>query len=379
MQRFLLRFVFASALSAFSAVAMAQSGLTLSLHNPAAVKAGLTEVPLAALQAQAASLLNGPFKVVNAANGKEIVYQVCREREEQGRPATLLLDVPLEAGAKARVRIVPGKPSDFKARAFGRYVPERKDDFAWENNRVAFRMYGRALEATPKEMAYGVDVWSKRTSELVINKWYKRTNYHKDDGEGLDYYHVGLTLGAGGIAPYAKDSIWYPRNYSGHRMLDSGALRVTFELSYDAWNVDGQSVTMVKVVSLDADAQLSRMQVRFSVPVPVAVGIIKRPEPGAMLLDEKAGILGYWEPQHGKDGTTGVGVILTGAAKEMKVLKGQLLALTAPDQRNEVVYYTGAAYDKAGLITNDAQWFRYLGEQAERLRHPVTSEIIKQK
>ena len=34
-----------------------------------------------------------------------------------------------------------------KAKVYGRYVPERKDDFAWENEYAAFRMYGPALKS----------------------------------------------------------------------------------------------------------------------------------------------------------------------------------------------------------------------------------------
>lgn len=34
--------------------------------------------------------------------------------------------------------------------AFCRQVPERMDDFAWENDRGAFRMYGPALWENPK-------------------------------------------------------------------------------------------------------------------------------------------------------------------------------------------------------------------------------------
>ena len=31
-------------------------------------------------------------------------------------------------------------------KVYGRHVPERKDDFAWENEYAAFRMYGPALK-----------------------------------------------------------------------------------------------------------------------------------------------------------------------------------------------------------------------------------------
>ena len=62
---------------------------------------------------------------------------------------------------------------------FCRFVPERSDDFAWENDRIAFRMYGPALERTG-EISSGIDIWAKRTRKPVIERWYYRTDYHKD-------------------------------------------------------------------------------------------------------------------------------------------------------------------------------------------------------
>ncbi|HWI56372.1 MAG TPA: glycoside hydrolase family 88 protein, partial [Bacillota bacterium] len=52
--------------------------------------------------------------------------------------------------------------SDAPAIAYGTFMPQRKDDFAWENDRVAFRIYGPALEATG-EISSGIDIWCKRT------------------------------------------------------------------------------------------------------------------------------------------------------------------------------------------------------------------------
>src|SRR5699024_9190524 len=126
-------------------------------------------------------------------------------------------------------------------KTYCRYVPERKDDFAWENDRIAFRAYGKALEGT-NEDAHGFDVWVKRTDQPVLNRRYKGNDYHNDHGDGLDYYHVGLTLGAGNIAPYTNDSIRYPGNYRKWKVLDNGPIRSTFQLFYDSWKVEGKDV-----------------------------------------------------------------------------------------------------------------------------------------
>src|SRR5581483_6079764 len=82
---------------------------------------------------------------------------------------------------------------DFKA--YGRFVRERFDDFAWENDRIAHRMYGKALETWQGEplTSSAVDVWVKRVPQLVINGWYMLDNYHSDHGEGADFYPAGDT------------------------------------------------------------------------------------------------------------------------------------------------------------------------------------------
>lgn len=55
-------------------------------------------------------------------------------------------------------KITPGTPEAFKTIACGKQYPERVDDIAWENDRIAFRTYGPALQATG-EKAYGCDIW----------------------------------------------------------------------------------------------------------------------------------------------------------------------------------------------------------------------------
>src|SRR3546814_12517342 len=93
------------------------------------------------------------------------------------------------------------------------------DDFAWENDKIAFRMYGKALEGTAGD-AHGIDVWVKRTSELVINKWYNSGDYHTDHGDGMDYYSEGMNLGPGYIVPFSGDMLWFPIPYLSHRVLE---------------------------------------------------------------------------------------------------------------------------------------------------------------
>ena len=313
------------------------------------------------------------FKIINIASKKELSWQL--EHKGEKTIQNLLIQTDLAENCEVKLELQEGKSQTFKSKTYGRYVPERKDDFAWENDKIAFRMYGKALELFPAEMAYGMDVWVKRTDRLILNERYKRGEYHTDYGDGMDYYQVGLTLGAGDIAPCVKDSIYFSKNYRRWRVLDNGPLRTTFELEYDEWNVNGAQVTATKRISLDAASQLSRVEARFiyaEKPIlPVVIGLAKRKQPGTMLLDEQQGIMAYWEPQHGEDGITGVGSILCNPVTNIKVTEQQLLAFTSSVNSVPVIYYTGACWNKGNKITSSKGWFDYLQGFKNCLSSPV--------
>ena len=324
----------------------------------------------------------GNFKITDASTKKEIPYQLeyLGERTVQN----LLVQVSIKAKSSNRLYLVAGKPQKILRKTYARYVPERYDDFAWENDKVAYRMYGKALE-TRKDNAFGVDVWAKRTSKLVIDDWYKSGDYHADHGDGLDYYSVGLTLGAGDIAPIVNDSIYFSKNYHHWKILDNGPLRSSFELGYDEWDVAGKMVRATKKISLDAGSHMNRVEVSYaydgSEALPVAVGIVKRKEPGTILMDEAAGIMAYWEPEHGADGTIGVATIIEGGTSnskdslKMNTDKSHLLTYTSVKNTQSFVYYHGSAWNKANEIVSASKWFEYIYNYKQHLQQPLTVNV----
>ncbi len=334
----------------------------------------VVEIPWSEVLKAFPSIDTANFKIIQKYTTKELTYQL----EYKGKDViqNLLVQTTIPANGKVALQIVKGKHKTFVAKTYCRFVPERKDDFAWENDRIAFRTYGKALEKFPNEMAYGVDVWVKRTTELVIDKRYKAGTYHVDNGDGLDYYHVGRTLGAGGIAPYLKDTIWYPANFREWKILDNGPLRSTFQLFYDEWNAAGKMMRVVKTISLDAGSQMNKNEIVYEWGseesiITAAVGIIKRPEQGQLLLNEQKGIQAYWEPQHGKDGITGVGCVFLNPPEQMLVTKEQLLAITKISKSKPFIYYNGAAWNKAGKFLNADQWTAYLDHFQATVLHPL--------
>lgn len=355
----------------------AQRGL-VTISNPSAhVREEVVSIPWHQILNAYPRLDTASFKIVHAHTKKEYPFQLAYGGMHGVQH--LLVYVPVPANGSVPLQLVNGKPRSFASKTFCRFVPERKDDFAWENDRIAHRVYGKALEKTPGEMAYGIDVWVKRTDSLVIDKRYKRGNYHEDAGDGLDYYHVGLTLGAGGIAPFINDTIRYAKTFSTWKILDNGPLRSTFQLGYDEWTAGSKPVRMIKTVTIDAGSQFSRTEVQFSTndnqPLPLVTGIIKRKEAGAMLLNEQEGLLAYWEPQHGTDGTTGVACIMEAPVALMKVDGIHLLAHSVAGPQQPFVYYHGAAWDKAGKILSAKDWFAHVQAFRANLRQPLVVSI----
>lgn len=146
-----------------------------------------------------------------------------------------------------------GQVAHFPSRLHARFVPERMDDFAWENDRMAFRMYGPALAA--EDGRGGIDVWTKRVRYPVVDKWYKAGpgSYHKDHGEGMDVYKVGQTLGCGGLGYLNKKRQLIPSPvFATHQVITKGPLRLQFTLTYPPVQVDDAKIIETRTVTMDA-------------------------------------------------------------------------------------------------------------------------------
>jgi len=329
------------------------------------------ELDRAFLSKQNSKIMSSKFIVSNSLTGEQYPYQIING--EDGKPSKLIVQANIAPGTTIYLNIKSGTPETYKTKTFGRHIPERMDDFTWENDKIAFRMYGPALQATG-EISSGIDVWVKRTPEMLIDKWYKLNDYHNDHGEGLDYYKVGPALGAGGIAPYTNGKINFSKNWNSYKVIHSGPLQMVFELKYATWQVNGKEITESKRITLNAGSQLNKIEVIYNSPgfdtIPVAIGILKRVAPGNMVMNEKNGYMAYWEPADKKNGTTGVGVILP-ENSGMTVSENHLLAFDKALNKKPFVYYQGACWDKAGEITNEKALTKYLEDFIFKIHNPL--------
>jgi len=284
----------------------------------------------------------------------------------------------------------------FPTKVFARFVPERLDDFAWENDRIAHRTYGPALAAPDtgnrgKEVLVtsGLDVWCKRVRYPVVDRWYNKghDHYHKDEGEGMDMYQVGTSRGCGGTGVWDGTKLFPGRNYATWNVIANGPVRAIFELTYDAWDAAGVKVAEVKRFTVDAGHNLDQIDSTFTFAGPreitVAIGVNKnsgdkgQEAKAALTPNQAEGWFTQWEVQK-TNGSLGEAVIVpTGLAGFAEDAVNRLvLARVASGQ--PLRYYVGAGWTKSGDFSSPEEWNTYVAACAARARAPVVVTVTLQ-
>lgn len=370
-----------------ASLATAAPAVTLTVRNPIAMSRSSETIVLGADKLQEALGTKDVRRVHvrDEASGKELLVQAV-DTNDDGAFEELLFQTDLAANETRRFALSVGerqvpRREDFKA--YGRFVRERRDDFAWENDRIAHRMYGAALETWAQEplTSSAVDVWAKRGPALVINDWYMVDDYHRDHGQGGDFYSAGPSRGCGGSGILANGKLYPSANFRGSRVLASGPIRVMFELMYETWDAGGARVSEVKRITLDAGHNFDRFESRYTVtggqqPLVYAVGIKKAASTASSTQRDQAS-LRTWESLK-TNGELGCAVIVEPAnVLSFTEDKANFLITAKARPDNSAVYYAGFGWSKSQFPTMQ-EWDHYVSDYAARLKSPVEATLNKQ-
>ena len=326
---------------------------------------------------------------VRDAAGKELLCQaVDTDYDSYHKPDLLIFQSDFAADEKKTFTVSAGKKHEFKKedfKAYGRFVRERFDDFAWENDRIAHRTYGKALETWQGEpmSSSTIDIWSKRVPGMVIDGWYMSDNYHADSGEGCDDYSAGLSRGCGGNGLWAADRLWTSRNFVQSRVLANGPIRVLFELVYDPFEVNGISVSEVKRVALDAGQNLDHYQSSYEAftrpekPVTLTTAIgLKKIAGEQVEFNAERGWLVSWEKMEKLPGNQGVAIIVDPKQIEQQAEdKLNQLLIAKVSSANVASHWAGFAWEKYGPAATAAAWRKYVDEFAQGLQSPIAVSL----
>ena len=349
------------------------------------------ELSWATLQQRLPGLDTARVRATDVASGAELPTQAL-DSDGDGRIDQLLVLVDFPAGQVRRLRIEPLAPATrVQRRAYARHIEDR-DDVAWESDRIAYRIYGQGLWKQENLHSSGIDVWVKRTRDLIVDRWYARghDSYHRDTGEGADFYTVGASLGAGGDGIWKGDRLYRAENFRSWRILAAGPLRAIFELSYDPFDAGGLRVWETRRFVMDAGQNLFRVETTFhtdtadsGAPLTYAVGFVKHAEGQVASSSWTAGgrmWLATWQPverANGGHGDLGLGVLLDRAALVgLRETDDHVLAIAMARPGLPVVRYVGAGWTASGDFTDVRSWWRALDVLAARLASPIEVTVL---
>ncbi|MEI6890566.1 MAG: DUF4861 family protein [Pontiella sp.] len=257
---------------------------------------------------------------------------------------------------------------------FCRFVPERSDDFAWENDKVAFRAYGPALHDSGEDS--GFDAWLKRVDYPIINKWYKESkagkSYHTDHGEGYDPYKVGSSRGCGGLALWIDEKMVVSNVFTDWKVIKSTPAESIFVLSYE-YQVGNDTYTEEKQISIALGDRLFKSTSTFKkngelvANLPIAIGLVLQHKTDLVSKDLSTGWMSLWGTID--DSELGTGVAIDPKRIEHfqlmetdEKLGDHALIITKTDEHGQVEYYAGYGWKKAGEIKTSTDWNQYLSE-----------------
>lgn len=310
-------------------------------------------------------------------SGKQVPSQVYTEKDGE---QILVFQADVAEHSCVKYSVKAGEREDYPVKAYSRHVPERMDDYAYENNLVAGRIYGPAL-ADPR--TFGSDVWLKCTERLVIDDWFKKMDYHHNYGEGMDCYKVANTLGGGAVAPYSGDKLYIGDNWASQEHLCDGPVRTKAYFTYNAFDVDGRKVSATREISLDANSRFVKSTTWFSTDaqdLPVALGAIQHE-----VLDRVDGEnwIAFTEvasdtQQPEIDGNISIGLVLSPAIapEGTTTIDGHAAIKATVKTDSPVTVWTASGWSQGGVESPQA-WAALVKDFAYAQANPLKVEILK--
>ena len=366
----------ASAAAVLVSCANAGQNILVSNDSDLARTNETVELSFAALQNGDDALTAENVIVLNYL-GKQVPCQVYTEMDGE---QVLVFQADAAEHSCVKYTVKAGEREPFATVAYSRHVPERMDDYAYENNLVAGRIYGPAL-ADPR--TFGSDVWLKCTERLVIDEWFQKMDYHHNYGDGMDCYKVANTLGGGAAAPYCGEKIIIGDNWATQEHLCDGPVRTKAFFTYNAINVNGKPVTALREISLDANSRFVKSTTWFNAEtdsLPLVLGAIQH---DVLHRADGQNWIAFTEvasdtKQPEIDGNISIGLVLspdlnpegTGTLDSHAVIK-TTAAAGAP-----VTVWTASGWSQGGVESPQA-WATLVKDFAYAQANPLKVEIVK--
>ncbi|TCN58996.1 MULTISPECIES: DUF4861 family protein [Flavobacterium] len=260
---------------------------------------------------------------------------------------------------------------------------DRGSDVAWENDRIAYRVYGPSVRS---KVGNGIDVWTKKVDYPIIDNWYKLNaegkDYHIDRGEGCDFYHMGKLRGCGAIGVWVDGKPYASETFDSYKFLKNQTDGVGVQLNYQTWNAPGiTGLEEKKIIEMGLGSNLfkvtSTIKSDSDRELVVAIGITTYGHP-EIYKNEKSASVSTWEntsPEHGS-----IGSAVFADPKNFigyESYQGDQYLLIKVKTNVPFVYYAGAGWDKSIYFKSKDDWFNYINSEVKTLDFKDGTAIYK--
>ena len=271
----------------------------------------------------------------------------------------------LKPGCFASPEDSPGK-----ARTYVRYNPDGGQNVGWENDRIAFRVYGPSVR---DRVGSGIDIWAKSVEYPIIDKWYRLNaaghEYHIDRGEGCDFYDVGKLRGCGGSTLWRNGRSFPAQTYATQTITTNQPDKIEFTLTFEPWEADGLRVSERKLIRMVPGTNF--FQVTHTVlgegngDITVGVGLTTFGQPQLQQRSEQ-GMLTNWEKIGLTHGTLGVAIVADPSLVVGFPADGKDRYLLIKAKLNEqFVYYIGSGWDGNRRFKSALDWDDFVRNEAD--------------
>ncbi|MCD8301590.1 MAG: DUF4861 domain-containing protein [Prevotellaceae bacterium] len=296
----------------------------------------------------------------------------------------------LAPGGSEGYTLKKGSPTSPAKRTFaGIEQPETRHDIAWENDRAAYRMYSYVLKQREATTGNGVDLWQKKKPEPVVEDMYNLPDFHTESEYGVDGYNVnGLRLGNGGVSHLAGEDVpVVHKPYDKCEILENGALKSEFVLTYDNVEVDGEMYTKTLRIIATAGSLLNKAIVRYDgpeKPMRLAATVYEHTDipgvtPDGVPYTSTPGLAGWAEnPSEGNITSSGVrfyqAAYMPSCASQAEDMASYLCLTVDYTPGTDLVFYFGGGWNiyPEGEYQQDNDWFLAL----DRFKQIVDSPIV---
>ncbi|MCW3160013.1 DUF4861 domain-containing protein [Chryseobacterium oryctis] len=312
--------------------------------------------------------------------------------DADGKNDELLFQVNIEAKKTNIYKIITDNKNpvpDTSVKAYSKLISENLDDYAWENDKVLFRIFGPKGQKEAEEkkktgiLSSGIEIGFKKNEQPIITQWYQEyiknptalLKNPKEEGFGL--YEVGGSRGVGGTGVLVNNKLQVSKNFITSKAIAEGSLRTIFEVTYFPWG--DYKVGEKKRISLDVGSNFSKIESTFESHSPApnfTVGIALHNNEGLAKLNDRSGYYLHWEKLD--DNFVGEGLVLNPNIVQKSFSnrtenpdESNLLVVTIP--QNKLTYYAGFAWQKSGQIQTMDDWEKMLQKQAKIIANPLVA------